>query len=217
MIQSAFEGGLFVKWDRESQRKKEHIIPYEPRRELTLENFGIAYVFVFFVGTFLATASFYCEIHINRKLQANPLSKNWLLLEQFFDGKRHYFKNLSENLTGKTTNFMEKKHESQTKPSLRLTIKRPIAHKHVYTRSKMFRIPANTAYGRKMIQSLRTIEIKSTDEWKQNIKQAHSVTEIQEDAKLRLSTMSKLCPLSATHLFLWKLLELPHNIRRPSL
>ncbi|XP_055309007.1 uncharacterized protein LOC129572917 [Sitodiplosis mosellana] len=98
IIRNAFESGLFVKWDRDSQRKKERVIPFEPSVVLSVENIAMPLVFAIGVGSLMATAAFYCEILISRKIKENAPSRHWVYLEQFFDGERHYLKNMTEKL-----------------------------------------------------------------------------------------------------------------------
>lgn len=98
IIRRAFEGGLVLKWDRDSQRKKEHIIPYVPPPQFTLEEYAVAFVFIIGVGSFMSTSAFVCEIIINRKMNQMNRSRYWKYLEHFFDGKRHYLKNITDRL-----------------------------------------------------------------------------------------------------------------------
>ena len=101
IILNAFESGLFVKWDRDSQRKKERIIPYTPNPSFTLKEYTFAFVFVVGIGSLMAASSLLCEIVINRKMKQTTKAKIWSYLEQFFDGDRHYLKDLPEKLTRK--------------------------------------------------------------------------------------------------------------------
>lgn len=97
IIRNAFEGGLFVKWDRETRRKTEPIRPYEPKLELTLKECAFV-CFICLFGYILSNLTFICEIIIYRKIKKNGQSPVWKYLEQFFDGNRNYFRNLPENL-----------------------------------------------------------------------------------------------------------------------
>lgn len=101
IIRNAFECGLLVKWDRDSQRKKERIDPFEPKYALTLEQYVVFLVVIYSIGCIWAILSFFAEIIIKRKMKQRKRSPIWKYLERFFDGNRYYFKNLLEKLIRK--------------------------------------------------------------------------------------------------------------------
>lgn len=94
IIQNAFEGGLFVKWDRDSQRRKKPLLPYSPKPILTLAEMAVLFVFFLIGGWILSISVFINEIVIKRKNQQPNRIRFWIFLEQMVDGERHYFKNL---------------------------------------------------------------------------------------------------------------------------
>lgn len=94
IIQDAFESGLFIKWHRNSERKLERAIPNEPPTELTLKDLRFAFVWILLGGYILSTLAFISELIISRQMKQPSRSWIWAYLEQFFDGERHYFKNL---------------------------------------------------------------------------------------------------------------------------
>lgn len=98
IIRNAFEGGLFVKWSRESKRQRERVIQHERFLAISLQvSFG---PFLFFCGcgSILATLALLSEYIIFKKMSQKNRSRIWVYLEQFFDGKRHYLTNLPEKL-----------------------------------------------------------------------------------------------------------------------
>lgn len=97
IIRNSFEGGLFVKWERDTRRKTEPLRPYEPQLELTLKECAFI-CFMGSVGFIVSILTFICEIIIYRKLKQNGRSPVWKYLRQFFDGNRHYLRNLPEKL-----------------------------------------------------------------------------------------------------------------------
>lgn len=99
IIQYAFESGLFVKWDRDSQRKKERILPFIPETELSLGHLSPAFVFIICVGSIMSILSVISELIIYRNMQQEQRSWIWMYFEQFFDGNRHYLKDLPEKLS----------------------------------------------------------------------------------------------------------------------
>lgn len=95
LIRNAFEGGLFVQWERVNQRKRKLIIEPEPSLPLTLEHLGVPFAFILFVGMSLGTFAFIAELMIFRKMEKPDRHWIWPYLEQFFDGERHYMKDLA--------------------------------------------------------------------------------------------------------------------------
>lgn len=98
IIGNAFESVLFVKWNRENQRKKQRINPFEPKYALTLVQFAVFLVFIFCIGCILSILSFILEIITQRKMRMMNYHRIWIYFERFLDGKRHYFINLPEQL-----------------------------------------------------------------------------------------------------------------------
>lgn len=98
VIRNTFEGGLFQKWDRDSQRKKELLRPYEPKLELSMREYSFLFYVIFNVGVLLSTLSLICEIITYRKINQSARLSVWKYLGHFFDGNRHYFKNIPEKL-----------------------------------------------------------------------------------------------------------------------
>lgn len=95
IVQNAFEGGLVVKWSNDILRRRKPIIPPEPPIGITLKFFSPVLIFVLLMGSIMSTASFLCERIIHHKLKQCPQSWIWLRLEEFFDGERHYLRNIS--------------------------------------------------------------------------------------------------------------------------
>lgn len=98
IIQNAFEGGLFLKWNRASQRKKERIIPFEVKPAITLEQYSIALVLVIGGGFFVASLTFFAEMIIQWQSSSNRF---WTAFECIVDGKRHLLRNLPEKIKAK--------------------------------------------------------------------------------------------------------------------
>ena len=101
IISNAFESGLIEKWDRDNQRKKKHLPSHMPQLAYTMNEFGFAFVLVLGIGSLMAASSLLCEIIISHKMKQTPTRKIWSYLEQFFDGDRHYLKDLPEKLMRK--------------------------------------------------------------------------------------------------------------------
>lgn len=97
-IKKLFEGGLFVKWHRDSQRCEKYEIPFSPSPKVTFDDLAGIFTFVYVVGSIMSISSFFCEKIIYHKMQQPNKHKIWIYLEQFFDGDRYYFKNLMETL-----------------------------------------------------------------------------------------------------------------------
>lgn len=98
IIRNAFESGLIVKWSRDSQRKKEREIQPEIIESILLKEMAFLYILLLFPGSFISILSFLCELIIHWKMRQSDSSRTWKYFEQFFDGKRHYLRNLPEKL-----------------------------------------------------------------------------------------------------------------------
>lgn len=92
IIQNAFESGLFSKWERDSQRKKERIFPIEPPLTLNLEQYSFALVTIYGSGVIISTLALCFEFVIRWNMIRSHQWRIWMYLQQFFDGQRHYFK-----------------------------------------------------------------------------------------------------------------------------
>lgn len=103
IIRNAFEGGLFVKWNRDSQRKKEHLIPFEPKPQLTLTEYGF-FLIMCGIGWFCSILAFLVELFIQRKLKQNSKSRFWIFSQRLVDSRRYYFKNIPEKLMASNLN-----------------------------------------------------------------------------------------------------------------
>lgn len=97
VIQYAFESGLILKWEYDSQRKKELLMPYEVKPGLTLTNIGALY-FLCGGGYAIAIMIFLVERFTQYKMQQDNRSQIWMHLERSLDGERHYLTNIPEKL-----------------------------------------------------------------------------------------------------------------------
>lgn len=97
IIRDAFESGLFVKWNLDSQRKKERVISYEQPPQLSLEQCSFALVIVLCIGLILSIVAFFAELIVKWQVQKRPHFP-WSYLEYIFCGHRHCFTNLPEKL-----------------------------------------------------------------------------------------------------------------------
>lgn len=98
IIQNAFDSGLFDKWNRDNQKKKERLIPFEEPDALNIYHLIPAFINFIFCGSFISILTFFCECFIHRKMQEQNLSRNCMYVEQFLDSDRHYLKNLPEKI-----------------------------------------------------------------------------------------------------------------------
>lgn len=96
LIRNAFESGMFIKWDRENRKRPERITEYEPPLEIRLEHWTGFLTLFFLTGNILSICTFFAERLIWSQRKLNPQSSRWKKIESFFDGKRHYFRDLSE-------------------------------------------------------------------------------------------------------------------------
>lgn len=92
IIQNAFESGLFTKWNRDSQRKKEHVFPIGPPLTLNLEQYSFALITVYGSGVIISILALCFEFIIQWNMMRPHRWWIWMYLQQFFDGQRHYFK-----------------------------------------------------------------------------------------------------------------------------
>lgn len=97
IIRNSLESGLFEKWKRDSERRKEpKQIEQEETHVLTCEHFLFLYGTVYATGVVMASLSLYSEIIIKRNMMKSPRLRIWMYLEHFFDGNRNYLRNLVE-------------------------------------------------------------------------------------------------------------------------
>lgn len=97
IIQKLLEGGLFVKWNKDSILRRKFEIPDSQPLGMTFEDISTPFIFLFIIGSVISMSSFICELIIFRKMKQHNRHVIWIYLEQFFDGRRHYFKNLMES------------------------------------------------------------------------------------------------------------------------
>lgn len=98
IIRHILEAGLFTGWNSVQKRPKISPLVEFGSQRVTNEQISAAWVFMIACGWFLAISTFFAERIISRKRGQENASRIWVYLERFFDGKRHYFKNLPERL-----------------------------------------------------------------------------------------------------------------------
>lgn len=99
VIRNAFEGGLFVKWNRDIQRKKKHSPPQEDiPTEILMEHLSGVIIWAYVFGCLMSFATFICEKIIFLKVKSSNRPRAWIYLEHFVDGERHYLKDLPNKL-----------------------------------------------------------------------------------------------------------------------
>lgn len=92
IIQRCVEAGLFQKWEKES-----YLYPTDAKqREDRLVILTVAHIggglLVLICGLILAFLSFMAENYVNRKLRQKNCRLFWILLANFVDGRRFYFR-----------------------------------------------------------------------------------------------------------------------------
>lgn len=97
IIRKIFDAGLVEKWLQDSCIEK-YESRYYPPDQLSVAYIGAALVFFLGVGSLFSISTFIAEKLVSWKMKQPARHKIWIYLEQFFDGKRHYFKNLPERL-----------------------------------------------------------------------------------------------------------------------
>lgn len=96
IIRHLFEGGLFVKWDRDNKRKRKYEIPFIVKRPIQLKYFNTGSGFVLSGGFIMASLTFVLELIISKKLKQKNEHRIWKYLERSLDGRRYYLKNLTK-------------------------------------------------------------------------------------------------------------------------
>lgn len=97
IITELFKGGLLEKWDKQSQMRRKYEVAYTIPLRLPVTHIMVPIVFVLGVGSFMSISTFIVEIYVFWKIEHSK-HKIWIYLEQFFDGQRHYLKNVPERL-----------------------------------------------------------------------------------------------------------------------
>lgn len=101
IIWQLLEGGFFVKWETNAQIERKVDRSETMQYKLPLTHFLVAMVFVLGCGSLISTSVFVMEQLIYWKMkrrQRGGVHYIWILLEQFVDGRRYYFKNVLERL-----------------------------------------------------------------------------------------------------------------------
>lgn len=97
IIRNAFESGLLEKWERDIQRKKKRLIPFQVPLQVKLQHYYVGLVTIFGSGIVFSSITFLTEIFVayqSKKTRSSP----WTYLEMFFNGHRNFFTHLPEKL-----------------------------------------------------------------------------------------------------------------------
>lgn len=92
IIRHLFEAGLFVKWNRDSQRRREYEVQYVPPIEMTFEHISFNFYLVMTWGSLLSTLVFIFELIVHRMVLQRKQSKFWIYLDHHLTGIRYYFR-----------------------------------------------------------------------------------------------------------------------------
>lgn len=110
IIHQLLESGFFVKWKSNSQIEEKHESSDLEPVSLTIEHISTALIFLIGCGSVLSTSAFAAEniIYWKMKKRRKDRHRIWIYVEQFFDGRRHYFKNVPERLEMQNKNLEER-------------------------------------------------------------------------------------------------------------
>ncbi len=96
------EVGFLAEWKKGYQFKRIEEMPYTIPlyRQLSISNISANLVFTVGGGSLLGILTLVAEIIISWKMKQQRWGRRniWKYLEEFFDGDRHYFKNLPDRL-----------------------------------------------------------------------------------------------------------------------
>ncbi len=98
IVETLSDAGFFVGWQREIKIKRKQEIASMIPITLPISHIAVAFIFLIGCGSILSTLAFLAENNISWKMKQRRKKKFWIYLEQFFDGQRHYMKNLPERL-----------------------------------------------------------------------------------------------------------------------
>lgn len=93
VIRGVMEGGLDVKWQRENRISTPPDV-WDKVYIFSMGHFSVLFLNLYFPGIFLSTATLFLEIFVAKKMnqvQTGRERKFWMILGNFFDGKRHFF------------------------------------------------------------------------------------------------------------------------------
>lgn len=100
IICNAFEGGLFVKWNRDNQRKKKkHEHRHKSPDKLTLKEYAFGIVLILGIGSTVSTLTFCVELIIKWQMKLRPRMP-WTMYEACVDGHRYMWSHTPEILMG---------------------------------------------------------------------------------------------------------------------
>lgn len=91
IIQKLLEGGLFVKWNRDNLRRRQHEIPFIATLQMTFEHVSMNFYCVMTFGIGLAILTFTFELIAFRKTRKCRERNIWFYLDQYFTPNRNCF------------------------------------------------------------------------------------------------------------------------------
>lgn len=90
IIEKLSEGGVFVKWNSDNQRRQRDELSNILSAQMTFEHVSFAFVMIMAIGSIVSTATFICELVVHQQFQRRTRSKIWMYLNQFFCEHRDY-------------------------------------------------------------------------------------------------------------------------------
>lgn len=100
IVKNLFEGGLFMKWHRDNQRRGKYEVPFVVLDQVTMYHQGFFYI-ILGTGFLMSILTFCLEIVTFNKLKNRNSHWIWIHLDRFVDGERHYLKNLRNRIATK--------------------------------------------------------------------------------------------------------------------
>lgn len=101
VIQKLFNGGIFVKWMWDNDRKPKYEPVDEPPITMHFEHLRFGLMILCLPGLIFTAATFSAELIVFRKIKENVNSRFWIFLRKVLDGHRHFWKDTPESLQKK--------------------------------------------------------------------------------------------------------------------
>lgn len=92
VIRKLFEGGLFVKWNRDNRRHRKHEILTVPPLQMTFEHISLNFYGVLTASALLSTVTFVLELVVGHKMNQRSQSRFFIYLDRYLCAQRYFFR-----------------------------------------------------------------------------------------------------------------------------
>lgn len=98
IMRRLFEAGIFMKWIRDCQRRREYEIPYIASIEMQLIHLYFPLIFLTLLGNFICILTLIAELITANQMKKLNRHRIWEYLEKCFSGHRYYLNDWPRHL-----------------------------------------------------------------------------------------------------------------------